>query len=72
MLSPLLEEIGEENKGKATIYKLNVDENQEISQEYHVHSIPTVIVFKDGKPQGQFVGVQPKENYVKVIDDLGS
>ncbi|MFL0268752.1 thioredoxin [Candidatus Clostridium radicumherbarum] len=60
MLGPVIEEIGSELEGKAIVGKLNVDENQDIAMQYNVFSIPTVIIFKNGKAIDQFVGFMPK------------
>ncbi|MFL0246297.1 thioredoxin [Candidatus Clostridium stratigraminis] len=60
MLGPVIEEIGNELEGKAIVGKLNVDENQDIAMKYNVFSIPTVIIFKNGKAIDQFVGFMPK------------
>lgn len=68
MLSPLLEQVSEEMKGKLKFAKLNVDENQELASEFGVVSIPTLIVFKDGKPVAERAGAMPKEalrNWIK-------
>src|SRR5688572_14118050 len=49
MVAPLLDELAEEMDGKVRIGKLNVDENQQLAFQFHVSSIPTFILFKDGK-----------------------
>lgn len=67
MLSPVIEEIGEEMKEKVLVGKVNVDENLQTAAKYQVMSIPTVILFKDGEPVEAFIGVQPKEAYVEAI-----
>lgn len=61
MLGPVIEEVANELEGKAKITKLNVDKNQDIAMEYKVFSIPTVLVFKNGKVIDQFVGFMPKD-----------
>lgn len=68
MLGPILEEVDAENKDEnIKILKLNVDENQPTAMEYGVMSIPTVIIFKDGKEFDKKVGVQPKSMYVDTL-----
>lgn len=61
MQNPILEEVAKEYKGKAIVAKLNVDENQESAVKYGVMSIPTLMLFKDGKIVKQMIGVQSRE-----------
>ncbi len=61
MMGPIVEELATELGDKAKIGKLNVDENPVTAQNFTVMSIPTVIIFKDGKVVKKFVGVQSKE-----------
>ncbi len=68
MLGPIIEEIAHEKKDVVSVMKLNVDENPETSMKYQVMSIPTVILFKDGKPVETFVGVQPKAVYERALE----
>lgn len=65
MLSPVLEEISKEVDTK--ICKVNVDNNQELAMEYRVMSIPTLIVFKDGKKELVSVGLKSKEEILEMI-----
>jgi len=60
MIAPILDEIAGEQAGKLTIAKLNVDDNPEISRRFDVMSIPTLILFKDGKPEKKVVGAKGK------------
>jgi thioredoxin 1 len=60
MIGPALEEIAAELKGKVTIAKVNIDENPESPNKYAVRGIPTLILFKDGKPAATQVGAMPK------------
>lgn len=59
MISPIVEEIAQEFEGKIKVGKLNIDENPSIAQRYGIMSIPTVMIFKDGKVVDQIVGVRP-------------
>jgi thioredoxin 1 len=59
-ISPALEEISAEFAGKLTIAKVNIDENPETPNNYAVRGIPTLILFKDGKPAATQVGAAPK------------
>lgn len=60
MMAPVIEEIANELQGKAKVGKINVDENQDLAIEYNVMSIPTIIIFKEGKEIKRFVGVRDK------------
>jgi thioredoxin 1 len=60
MITPILEEIAEEQQGKIQIAKLNVDDSLDVSRRFDVMSIPTLILFKDGEPQVRLIGAKPK------------
>ena len=60
-MSPVIEELAKELEGKAKVGKINVDENSDIAVEYNVMSIPTLIVFKNGKEEKRLVGLRDKE-----------
>lgn len=66
MAAPIIDELADEYKGKAVIGKLNVDENNQTAGNFGVMSIPTVILFKDGKEITRKVGFGGKSGY----DDL--
>jgi thioredoxin 1 len=68
MVAPILDELTGEYSGKLTIAKLDVDQNQQIAQKYHVMSIPTMIVFKGGQPVKNIVGFKPKEALKEELD----
>ncbi|MGX1309674.1 thioredoxin 1 [Amorphus suaedae] len=68
MIAPSLEQIATEMDGKVKIAKLNIDENQNIAMKYGVRSIPTLILFKDGKPAATQVGAVPKGKLVDWIN----
>src|SRR5699024_1355241 len=72
MIAPVLEEIDDEMGDKVKIVKLDVDENQETAGQYGVMSIPTLLLFKDGKVVDQVVGFQPKEALVDLINKHAS
>ncbi|BDQ04536.1 MAG: thioredoxin [Candidatus Dojkabacteria bacterium] len=67
-LSPILEELSQKVDG-VTFAKLNVDDSSDIAMEYGVMSIPTVIIFKDGKEQKRIIGLYPRDYYIEVIND---
>jgi len=60
MIAPALEEIGAEYAGRVTVVKVNIDENPQTPNNYGVRGIPTLIMFKDGKPAATKVGAAPK------------
>jgi thioredoxin 1 len=60
MIGPVLEEIASEMQGQVTIAKLNVDENPGVAGTYGIRSIPTLMLFKDGKMASTKVGAAPK------------
>ena len=60
MVSPIVDEIGEEHKDKLKVVKLNTDDNMETAAEYGITSIPSLYVFKDGKVVKTVVGARPK------------
>ncbi len=68
MVSPIIEELAKEYDGKVVIGKMNTDENQETAGQYNVMSIPTVMIFKDGKPVQALIGVQGKQTYKTEIE----
>jgi thioredoxin 1 len=67
MISPVLEEIAEEQAGKIQIGKLNIDDNLEITRRFDVMSIPTLILFKDGQPEVRLIGAKPKRQLLEEI-----
>lgn len=60
MVAPVLDEIAGEHKDKVTVAKLDIDANPSTTRDFQVLSIPTMIVFKDGKAVKQIVGAKPK------------
>ncbi|MFA5535616.1 MAG: thioredoxin [Bacillota bacterium] len=65
MVSPVVEEIAKELSGSLKVCKLNVDENPMIAGEYGIMSIPTLLVFKNGKVAGHQIGFQPKAGLLR-------
>ena len=68
MLSPVIAELAEELEGKVKVGKVNVDEQNELAMEYRVASIPTLLLFKDGKLDTTSVGFMPK---AAIVEELG-
>lgn len=71
MAEPVLSELSETYKDKVLVAKLNVDENQSTSQKYGVMSIPTTILFKDGKELGRQVGFAGKTSFEDLMKKGG-
>ena len=61
MIAPMLDELAAESGGRYLITKLNVDENPRTAAQYNIRSIPTMLIFKDGKLVDTIVGAQPKQ-----------
>jgi thioredoxin 1 len=69
MVAPVLDEIAGENSEKITVAKLDIDQNPSTARDYQVMSIPTMIVFQDGKPVKQIVGAKPKAALLNDLSD---
>lgn len=68
-LGPIIEEIAEEHEGRIGVGKVDVEECQDLAMRYHVMSIPTMILFKDGQPVATMVGAAPKNSIMKQIEE---
>ena len=64
MMEPILESIEEENKD-ITVYKVNVDENQDLAMQYMVSSIPTLVLMNNGSPVNTLIGLRSKEDILE-------
>lgn len=69
-LGPIIEELAADYNGKATIAKVNVDENGDLASRYGVMSIPTILFFKDGELVGKEIGMKPKAELEQMLDNL--
>jgi len=67
-IAPAVEELAGEYAGRVGFAKVNVDDNPGVATEYGVRSIPTLLIFKDGKPLTQIVGLRPKAELKKQLD----
>ena len=67
-VQPLLEEIASELGDKVEIVKLDIDANPEVTRAYQVMSVPTLTMFRAGRPVNQLVGARPKGDLLKLIE----
>jgi thioredoxin 1 len=67
MITPIIEELSTEFDGKAKIAKLDIEKAQEVTSEFQVTSIPTIILYKDGKEIKRIVGLRDKETLKKMV-----
>lgn len=67
MQGPIVEQLAEKIGSKVKVGKLDVDHNQETASAYNVMSIPTIIIYKDGQPVKQFVGVQNERTLTEAL-----
>lgn len=70
MLAPVVSEIAEEYKEKLEVYKVNIDENQELALKYDIMSIPTLMFFKNGEVVNTSVGFRSKSELKDIINNL--
>jgi len=70
MMGSIVEELAKEVGDKYKVGKMNVDENRETAAKFGIMSIPTLIIFKDGKAVKQLVGVQAKENLKEELEKI--
>jgi thioredoxin 1 len=69
-LAPTVDELAQDFDGRATVAKLNVDENPTVPGKYMVRGIPTLLVFKDGQLAETLVGLRAKEEIAEAIERL--
>lgn len=67
MIAPVVEEIAEEFNGSVKVGKVNIDEEPELANKYRVEFIPTLIVFRNGKPESTSTGYVPKEKIEEML-----
>ena len=66
--APVIEELAKEYDGKVGFTKVNVEDNSMIAAKYGIAAIPTMLIFKNGEPVKQLVGLKPKKELKKVLD----
>ena len=67
MMTPVVEQIAKDMDGKAKVCKVNIDEEQDLAMEYGIMSIPTFLIFKDGKVVNSAVGVRDKQELMNLL-----
>ena len=67
MMSPVVDNIAETMSEQVKVCKVNIDENQELAEKYQDMTIPTFLIIKNGKESARTIGVQPKEDILKLI-----
>jgi thioredoxin 1 len=67
-IAPIVEELAGQYDGRATVGKLNVDENPNVPGRFMIRGIPTLLLFKDGELADTLVGLAPKEDIARMID----
>ncbi len=70
LIAPIVEELAQEYDGKMKFAKLDVDVNQKTAMEYGIRSIPTLLIFKNGKVVASIIGAVPKPNLVSKIESV--
>ncbi|NUL59680.1 thioredoxin [Brevibacterium luteolum] len=70
MVSPIVDEIGEENADKLKVVKVNTDENMQTASTYGITSIPALYVFKDGQVAKTIIGAQPKPMLMQQLEEF--
>jgi thioredoxin 1 len=68
IIAPSLEQLSDELAGRATVAKVNVDENGDLANRFGIRSIPTLMVFKDGRVVDQMIGAAPKEQLRRLLE----
>jgi thioredoxin 1 len=68
MMAPILNDVAAATEDKATVYKLNVDEQRQVAAKYGIRNIPTMILFRDGKEVERIIGVKQKDYIISSIE----
>jgi len=68
LLAPTLDEVASEVKGRATVAKVNVDDNGDLAARFGIRSIPTLVLFRDGRVVEQAVGVKSRDELLRMIE----
>lgn len=68
MVTPVVEEIADQYKGKVKVVKVNTDQNNDLATQYGIRSIPTLMIFKDGQRVDMVVGAVPKSTLASTLE----
>ncbi|HQH18099.1 MAG TPA: thioredoxin [Bacteroidales bacterium] len=68
--APIIEEVQKELAGKIKIGKINIDNHSSVANQFGIRSIPTLIIFKNGKPAKQLIGITSKEDIISAIETI--
>ncbi|HAC90055.1 MAG TPA: thioredoxin [Planctomycetaceae bacterium] len=68
-ISPLIDQLGQQYAGKVKVGKVNIDDNPEVTNQYGIQSIPTLMVFRGGEVAERFVGMPPKAKLEQALND---
>lgn len=68
MIAPIIEQIADQYHGKLVVGKVDIDQQEELAIRYGIQSIPTVILFKDGKVVAKEIGVKPLKTFTALLD----
>ena len=66
---PILEKVADELQGKALITSLNTEDNRDAAYRLNIHSIPTLVIFKDGEERQRLIGLQKADSLTKALED---
>ena len=69
MIAPILDELAKDYSGKISIARMDVDQNPKTAVRYNIMSIPTLLLFKNGEPISHLVGLRPKEEMKRSMDE---
>lgn len=69
MMEPVIDEFAEAMKGEVSVAKLDIDANQKVTQDLQVTSVPTIVLFKDGKEISRFVGLKDLDTLKALVAD---
>lgn len=70
MVAPIIEQVQDSMGDSVKVYKVNVDENPRTSSDYNIRGIPTVLLFKNGNVEKEFVGVRPAAVYLNALEQI--